>query len=396
MKAFLIGLGLVALCLGVSQADQRLWVEARINGDPARFIFDTGADRLLLFQRGADRLGLATTKPPVSAPSTSSGAVPVGMTEPCDLQLWRVSLRTSLAVLEIPDYLHMGADGILGWGPLSENIVKIDASALKAVFLEAVPEEASAWTRLQVETNSSFLFLRVPHQDGSVGKILVDTGFAGGVALHPKRWREWVQLNTNQPMTLDSYYMPGAGLVVRREGWARRLDFGPLNLTEIPVEEANRAQVAQGSSGYEGSLGLAALKRLDFIVDGIRGCAYLRLKEGPPPPYEHNRLGAVFVPSVPNSDDLVATVLDPSPAHEAGVRNRDVLLNIGALDVTKWRSDPAVLPLSRFWSQPAGTHIDLTVRRDGQRLPIRIRLRDILLPHPSQRPGGTSTELSKR
>ena len=66
------------------------------------------------------------------------------------------------------------------------------------------------------------------------------------------------------------------------------------------------------------------------------------------------------------------------------VRNGDVLLRIGNLDVTKWRTDPTVLPLSRFWEQPAGTRLDLTLRRGEQVLKINVPLRDILSPRTTK------------
>ncbi len=376
MRVLLIGL-VYALCSGGSLADERLWVGATINGSPARFIFDTGADRVLLFRHGAERLGLAITDPPPDA-GAPPGTVAIGTTEPCDLGLWGTSARTSLAVAEMPDYVHMHADGVLGWRPLNRNIVSIDARKLTAAFLEKVPEEATNWTRLQIQTNCSYLFLRIPHQDGSEGSILGDTGFPGGVALHPSRWRAWTAAHKNQPMTLDSYFMPGAGVVVKRESWAGQLDFGPLRLTEVPVEEANTAQLALGSSGYEATLGLVALKRLDFIVDGKRGMAYVRLREESPGLYEHNRLGAVFVPSNPDSDDLLASVISGGPAQEAGIRDGDVLLKIGEVDVTTWRTNSTVLPLSRFWTLPAGTKLKLTLRRGAETLSISVRLREIL------------------
>ena len=84
-------------------------------------------------------------------------------------------------------------------------------------------------------------------------------------------------------------------------------------------------------------------------MDGKTGVAYVQPHPGPRAPYQHNRLGAIFAPG-DASDDLVAFVLDGSPAYEAGIRNGDVLLKIGDLDATKWQTDPAVLPLSRFWN----------------------------------------------
>ncbi len=174
--------------------------------------------------------------------------------------------------------------------------------------------------------------------------------------------------------------MPGAGLVVREETWASAIGFGPLVLTEVPLIEANQSQTALGSVGYEASLGLAALKRLDFIVDGKRDLAYLRLKKTPPPLYEHNRLGAVFVPADSHNDNLIAKVTSSSPAHEAGICNGDVLLKIGKLDATKWRSDPAILPLSQFWMQPPDTKPDLTLERDSGTFKATVLLRQILTP----------------
>ena len=165
--------------------------------------------------------------------------------------------------------------------------------------------------------------------------VAVDTGSDLGVKLLPQKWREWKAAHPQQPTTLNAYYMPGAGLVAKEESWAGKLSFGYMVLTDVPVMEANVAEVGIGGSGYEGTLGLAALKRLDFIVDGRQGIAYARARKTPVPPYEHNRLGVVFVPQESRSDELVAQVVDGSPAYEAGIRNGDVLLKIGELDVTK-------------------------------------------------------------
>jgi hypothetical protein len=198
--------------------------------------------------------------------------------------------------------------------------------------------------------------------------------------LHPQDWREWRIDHANAPTTLDAYYMPAAGLVVKEQTWASELNLGGLLLTGIPVMEANPAEVALGSAEFQASLGLAALKRLDFVVDGKQGLAYIRVKRSPPPPFEHNRLGAVFVPRDPRAQDLVASVVDGTPAAKAGIRNGDVLLKLNDLDVTKWRTDPAILPLSRFWARPAGTRLNLTLRRGEETLKITVALRQILAP----------------
>src|SRR5208283_2475928 len=124
------------------------------------------------------------------------------------------------------------------------------------------------------------------------------------------------------------FFTPGEGLVVREESWADRITFGPLVLTCVPVMEATPTEEASGGPHFEGELGLAALKRLDLIVDGGNGRAYLRTKTTAPPPYRHNRLGAEFVPTESPGSELVARVAGGSPAEEAGIRDGDVLLKL--------------------------------------------------------------------
>jgi S1-C subfamily serine protease len=69
-----------------------------------------------------------------------------------------------------------------------------------------------------------------------------------------------------------------------------------------------------------------------------------------------------------------------SPADKAGLRDGDVLLKIDDIDVTRWRTDPAVRPGARFFNRPAGTRYTLTVDRSGQRLELPVTLEDLLGP----------------
>src|SRR5690348_1686205 len=148
---------------GWVRADQRIWVNARINGHSARFIFDTGADRLLLFRSGAERLKLKFTQA-ASDSAGPSGTVGLGQTEPCDVHLLGNELRMSLVVVDMPDYLDMHADGVLGWGAVQNNILIIDALSSELRFAERLPiePEAAGWTKLRLERGSGFLSLEIP------------------------------------------------------------------------------------------------------------------------------------------------------------------------------------------------------------------------------------------
>jgi hypothetical protein len=371
----------LAFCFwgGGAQAEDRLWVEATINGKPVHLAFDTGASALILFSQVAARLGLSYTNAPKDA-RVNPGEVPAGITEECDLQLScnpGRTLRTSFRVMEVPGMLSKEVDGVLGWALVRNDIIlMIDARQRIVSALTSIPAGITDWTKFKILTESPVLRLEPLKPSDRTSIVFVDTGCGYGASLSPDQWREWKAVHTNQPMTLAAYYTPGAGFVVAEESWANKLAIGELLLKDVPIKEAGKMDIAIGSV----TLGLAALRRLDFIIDAKGGFAYLRPKETRPPPYEHNRLGAVFTPVDLQSEDLIARVVRGSPGWEAGIRSGDVLTRIGELDVTKWRTDPPVLPLSRFWERAAGTKLELTLRRGKEVFKTEVVLRQILSP----------------
>ncbi len=364
--------------------DERIWwPNVKINDQPVRIAFDTGSDSpILLFSATAERLGLKVLPPDLSY-HLKPGEVRESLTEVCSLDIGTTNLKTAVKVIEIPTCFH-GLDGIFGWSLIRQNVLRIDAVKDSAEFIQEVPDDPD-WTKLGLLTNSDYLELVIQDKNGPKVIISVDTGTPYGVKLAPPIWRKWKAAHTNSPITLSAYFTPamGLGLVIREESWAKEISLGPLTLADVPITEADSADVALGSvpdGRYEATLGLAALKRLDSIIDGKHGVAYLRPRTTPPLLYEHNRLGAVFVPRDSQNDDLIAHVVDDSPAGEAGIRNDDVLLKIGELDATKWRTDSNVLPLSRFWNSPAGTKLELTLKHGDKIFKTTTVLRNILPP----------------
>jgi TPR repeat protein len=377
------------------ESGDRLLLDATINGKSAHFAFDTGSSHLMLFPSGAARLGLSFINTP--GVQLASGDAPIGKTEECELNFYGHIHRISFPVLEIPKLMEEpGIDGLAGWRPLTNNIIMIDACHGIATCLTNIPDDVTNWIMCKLQTNSSPLGIEVPCHSGAPAILLVDTGSGGGVGLLSDQWRDWKLANTNQSFTLDATYSPSAGLVVTEVGWAKKLSIGSLMITDVPVMEANKTDVTRGSIGIHGTLGLAALKRLDFIVDGNRGIAYIRPKGTSPFAYKHNRIGAVFTPSDLQHDDLIAHVIEGSPAWQAGVRGGDVLLRIGDLDATRWRTDPAVLPMGRFWSRSPGTKVDLTLKRGSNVFKANVILRQILGPERYEDSSGEETGSSRK
>lgn len=362
--------------------DERIFIDAKINGQSVHFAFDTGTDvPFLLTSTAAEKLNLKVAQPSADA-RIGPGETRIGWTDSQEADFGFTNIETRFAVAGLPAYLKWDLDGMIGWPAFRNNVLFLDCVTHAIDTFTNRAELTNGWVKCLIQTNSD-LTLQLPSGDNTREVIALDTGTSYGVMLNRRKWREWKAIHANQQMTMEAYYTPGAGLVVAEESWAAKISLGGQSLTAVPVTQADSAAIALHSSpqtDYAATLGFAALKRLDIVLDGKQGVVWLRPKKEQPTPYAHNHLGAVFVPQNLESDDLIAHVADGSPATEAGIRNDDILMKIGMLDCTKWRTDPEVLPLSRFFEGPAGTQIELTLRRGDKLVKVTAALKNILPP----------------
>jgi|SRR5208282_3031997 len=371
-------IGIVSFWATLCLAEERIWLKAKINGKPAKLCFDSGSSVLALCPQTVQRLGLKFMQDPTNRfPPT----VLPGHTEVCNMTLEGTEGKTSFLILDLPAYVSPYADfdGLIGWWNIRQNVLQINAVAKEVTFLQKVPTKTAQWAQLFLLTNSSTLDLQMPHSDRTNGVLCIDTGDNGGLALPEQAWRRWKETHPHIPITLETAFTPDDGFFVTEEAWADQIFVGPVVLKGVPIERAGPAGATKWGAQYEGTLGLAALKRLDFIVDGNNGLAYLQAKKTRPPAHPHNRLGAVFVPTATQTNQAVARVVDGGPAYEAGVRNGDVLLQIDDVTVKGWTYDW----LSRFY-MPAGTKLKLTLQRDGTNFTTTATLREILHPSPNK------------
>jgi hypothetical protein len=362
--------------------DGYLVVAAHVNGNRVRLVFDTGSEFSALTRPTATRLGLKVTEWPSDHP-VAPGKIGLGTSEPSALTIWGVSLRATFGVLDVPFAFRL--DGVLGWPAFSKNVIRFDGR--NAGFLDRVPPEAATWLKLPLRAGAATLGLEVPGRAGGTETLTVDTGGLHGVSLDPREWCQWTATHQNRPRTLQAYYMPGAGLRVHELTWTDEITIGPLTISDVLLREANITETSLVPA-YRAALGLMAVRRLDLIVDGKNDVAYIRPRPATPAPAPpHNRLGAVFVPAdLEKGTDLVGIVLKDSPAWEAGIRDGDLLVRIGDVDVSTWRSDPGALP-GQFFERPAGTKLELILRRGEKEFRVAVVLRDLLGPGLASRSG---------
>ena len=376
---------LSCLLAAPARADDRIRLEVAINGKPEAFVLDTGFGGTFgLYQNAAERIGLKFTPPPENIP-TKAGEVLLAQTDPTPVTMLGRTESVPLRVIDTPSGVEPDAAGLVGWPVLSREIVRFQSRhGVERVTIEpALPRDIDRWLKVRV-IRRQILTLVIPAADGTPVRVNVDTGAASGVALEPEHFRAWRKENPNSPATLEAYWLPASGLLVREEVWADELRLGLMILRDVPVDEGAAGEFPRAAADKTAVIGLAALRHLDLVVDGPNDVAYVRPSRSFPVPYNHNRMGAVFVPHDLASQDLVAVVVPRSPAEQAGVHAGDVLLKIDALDVTGWQTQPGIMPLTRFWTRPAGTKLELTLRRNDQTVVVPVTLQEILGPRSGE------------
>src|ERR1043165_3515253 len=80
---------ILALCFCIIEcpAEERLWIEAMINGKPVRLVLDTGSSRSALLPKAAMRLGLAFTNAPLDV-GKDDGKITAVRTEQCEVRVF--------------------------------------------------------------------------------------------------------------------------------------------------------------------------------------------------------------------------------------------------------------------------------------------------------------------
>lgn len=363
------------------KAEDRIRLPVAINGKEEAFIFDTGFGGTFgLYRSATERIGLKITPPPEHI-QARPGRVLLGQTEACAVTLLSRTESVPLMVLDTPSGVQADEAGLVGWPVLSREIVRFrPVGNVEQVTIEtALPRDLAGWLKVRV-IRRQILTLEIPAADGTPVRVNIDTGASSGVALQPERFRAWRSQNAGGPATLEAFWQPASGLMVREEVWAGELNLGRMLLHNVPVDEGTADEFQGGPPDMTAVVGMAALRRMDLVVDGRNDVAYVRPSQTSTATYNHNRMGAVFVPRDIQSLDLVATVVPHSPAEQAGVRAGDVLLKIDSLNVTAWQTQPGIMPLSRFWARPPGTRLMLTLKRNNQTIVIPVILRDILGP----------------
>jgi membrane-associated protease RseP (regulator of RpoE activity) len=153
-------------------------------------------------------------------------------------------------------------------------------------------------------------------------------------------------------------------------GWVvlERVLAGELHLGQLTLKNVLVSPLPDGLTDTAAVVGLAAFANHLLVVDGPGGSVLIGEPSAPLVTPAYNRLGASFGP------DSSARVASNSPAAEADIRDGDVLVAINGQTPDAY----AATVDGHVWAQPAGTTVQLTLRRESEIIERRVSLRDFL------------------
>ncbi|QDT57168.1 hypothetical protein Pan44_52350 [Caulifigura coniformis] len=349
----------------------RIVVNATINDQPVRLVYDTGAPFTALSGATAKRLNLTAT-----ATTTSRiGGVPttVERSEPLQFRIFGGETRTNLVIL--PELKTGELDGVLSWKNLLAPVVMIDGVERRVSSHKALPAEG--WLRFPLETDNGQLFFELTDHGKPLGRVFIDTGLSHGLRLSPRLWKEWKQEHPDAPLTLEPFRYAFGSMMAHEMTWVDNYQLGDMTFYGCdlgPVAEAKDEAIDGAGKPYLAQLGMRALRSMRIIISPAS--KELLVQSVSPIP-THNRLGALFMPHAADSTTLVAQVAPGTPAHEAGLQAGDVLITTDGVEYQAEEGRPPQSLLRQF-ARPAGTVLEITVDRAGEHKQFRVTLRDIL------------------
>ena len=351
-----------------------VFVAVEIAGHPLRFLLDTGGVNLFA-AAAAQRIGLASVG---AIEARGPGENPVGS---CFARVDHLVIggavaleRQLLRVLDMPgfdDVEGVRVDGVLGVELFKRLVVQIDYAGRELLLARPVSFVAPPGaTSLPITFFGHFPGVAA-EIDGIEGQFWLDTGNRGGVVLlvpFAEAHRLGERLATSPVTTI------GWGIGGRAQGRLAR--GGRLVLGDLVVEgPVLRLPLDNGGAlairHVAGNIGGEILRRFVVSFDYARRVVHLRPNPGLGEPFAIDRSGLWINRHADGA--IVCAVMAGSPAADAGLQEKDVIVAVDGATATGLDA-----LRRRLAESAAGTRLVLDARRGDRRFAAALVLRDLV------------------
>ena len=362
-------------------------VEVVINNSlPLKFIFDTGAEHTILSKNifgialglnydRAIRLIGADLNQELIAHVSSNVHLKVGNAIAPKQDI----LILSDDYIQIDEYVGIEVHGILGADLIRNLVLKIDYKR-HIIYLQRTssfraPKRKWKEIPVSIEKNKPYIFAQATIGDkNSTLKLLVDTGASLSLLLHT---------NTSPDINLPENIIQGSvgrglgGILEGYIGRVNRLTLGGLFFNNIITNYQDVSNVInlESISNRNGILGTALLSRFNIIIDYPKEKLYLlphrRYNKG----FKYDRSGLELIVSGKDLTTItVLSLISGSPAAEAGFKKGDEILAVNNIP-TRFLNLKGV---SKKLTKKVGKNIKIKLRRNGEIMTLRFKLRNLI------------------
>lgn len=354
---------------------------------PLKFIFDTGAENSVLFNRNITAaFQIPCNKKVKLVGSNLNQEIIADICTGIYLQAGNSPLKlTSMITLEddflyIDDYIGIPIDGILGASFFADQIVHIDYKKQRITLI--VPDvfkssKFNKYQKLDLDIIDKKIYLNCETyftpDTGLQAKMLLDTGAGISAIFHYKadttdgQHEKWVR------------GVLGKGLSGDIDGYIGRIhtfSLGSFNFDQMisSFQWIDDAVLSNQKIIRNGIIGNHILERFDIVIDYPGKKLYLKPLKHYNRPFEYDKSGLTVYTYGDRLDQyFIKHVLDYSPAKEAGLMENDIILSINGWSY-KWYSLKKII---NKLSGKAGKKISLKIQRGQSILKKEIILRDL-------------------
>jgi hypothetical protein len=353
---------------------------------PVQFIFDTGAEHVILFKREyTDVLQIPYDKRIPVMGSDMSREIFALITRNGVLEVTGLATKpTDMLVLEenyfnLDEMVGTPIVGLLGGGFFKNLIIRIDYRKRRLTIYDPAyfePPKDIATLPIFVKTNKPYIEGAASLQDGSVVQVdlLLDTGAGVPLLLHN---------NSSPSLHLPNQYIRGKlgmGLGGYLEGFIGRiskLSVGEFEFPEVltSFQDLQPGWLKDRERFRNGIIGNQILNRFDVYLDYNKELLMLKPYSRKPEPFNMDRSGLIIFAYGPEFRQFVVKdIIDNSPAQLADFHPEDIIIKIQGMD-SKYYTLEA---FTQLLQHKTGKKIRIQVLRDNQLIRKELILRDLI------------------
>lgn len=356
---------------------------------PMRFIYDTGAEHTIFFEKHiTDLLGFEYSNSVKIRGSDINTTIPAFISRNIYIQPeGLVKVKRDIVVLEenflnLKEMTGLQIDGILGSSFFQNLTMEIDFKKLRLVLWhpDKFDKKLNGYSKQKIDIIDNKPYIKCitqkPSSEEFELKLLIDTGASLSFLINT---------NSNTALTPPELATPGklgkgiGGFISGYKGKMKSLEFGNHTFDNILThfQEINEGIDANYYNDRNGLIGTTLLERFSLIINYLGKEIYLKPNRRIDRKFKYNLSGMeVFAFGVELNSFIVFDVLPGSPAEEAGIKVGDVVKKVGLFTADKF----TLTSLDKKLSKRPGKKIKLKIIREEEKeLDIEFTLKDYLL-----------------